>query len=106
MKTFFIGLIVTLLNFSVFECGAQTSKLPREMPETAEIRFNKNAGMLYAFTNIAIANRTITVEEKNGDEKEPRKWSARILPEEQENLYKIFVENKFDTVKNDIREGI
>jgi len=106
MRTILLGIIIVLMNFSAFECDAQTSRLPKEMPENVEIHFNRGGGMRYAYTKIEIANQTIKIEEKNGDEKTPRKWSAKITREEQENLYKLFVEKKFDTIKNDKREGI
>jgi hypothetical protein len=106
MRTILFGLIVALLNFSASECSAQQSKLPKEMPANTEISFHKNAGMIFAFTNIVITNRTISVEEKNGGEKQARKWSAKIDLQEQENLYKILVENSFDTIKNEERKGI
>lgn len=106
MRMFLIGLLIALMNLSALECDAQTSRLPKEMPDALEINFNKNAGMLFAYTKIEIARQTITVEEKAGNEQQARRWSAKITAEEQENLYKIFVENKFDTLKNDKREGI
>jgi hypothetical protein len=62
--------------------------------------------MIFAFTKIEIANLTLTVEEKTGDEKQAHKWSAKIEKSEQEDLYKLFIENKFDTLKNDARKGI
>ena len=107
MRTILIGLITVLLNFSAFECSAQkASRLPAEMPETVEFEFNKSAGMIFAYTRIKIANLSITVEEKNGDEQNPRQWTARIDRGEQENLYRLFVENRFDALKNDERRGI
>jgi hypothetical protein len=106
MKTILLGLMILLLNLSGFECAAQTSKIPKEMPDNTEIRFGENGGMLNAFTTITIAKQTITVEEKKGDEQKPRKWSAKIEKSEQEDLYHLFVENKFDTIKNDKRQGI
>jgi hypothetical protein len=106
MKTFLLGLIIVMMNFSAMECDAQTSRLPKEMPEKTEIRFSNNGGMLNAYTKILIANQTISVEEKKGNQQNPQKWTAKIEKTEQENLYQIFVENKFDTIKNDERKGI
>jgi hypothetical protein len=106
MKTILLGLLVALMNFSAVECSAQASRLPKEMPEGVEINFNQNAGMIFAFTKIEIVNLTLSVEEKAADEKQARKWSAKIEKSELENLYKHFVENKFDTIKNDERKGI
>jgi hypothetical protein len=106
MKTILLGLTIALMNFSAAQCSAQVSKLPKEMPENVEMSFHQNAGMIYAFTNLVIANQAMTVEEKVGSEKQARKWSAKIERSEQENLYKLFVENKFDTLKNDPRKGI
>jgi hypothetical protein len=106
MKTILIGLMIILINLTAFECDAQTSRLPKVMPENVEIGFHRNAGMIFAYTKIEIANLTLTVEEKDGNEKTPRKWSARIEKNEIAALYEIFVENRFDTIKNDERKGI
>ena len=107
MKTVLLGLIAALVSFSAFECSAQRqSKLPARMPEDVKIEFHKNAGMIFAFTKIEIAGGTINVEEKAGNEQKPRKWSAKIEKSELEELYRLFVENRFDTIKNDERKGI
>jgi hypothetical protein len=106
MRTILVGILIALMNFSVLECNEQTSQLPKEMPRDVKIQFNRNGGMTYAFTKIEIANQTITVEEKNASDKTPSDWSAEISYQEQENLYQLFVKNKFDTIKNDKREGI
>jgi len=107
MRTILLGLLIFLTNFSAFECSAQkSSKLPVQLPEKVEIHFTKNAGMIFAFTKIAITNQAITVEEKDGSEKQARKWSAKIELDELENLYRVFVENRFDTLKNEERKGI
>jgi len=107
MKTILLGLITVLLNFSAFECSAQkASRLPAVMPENVEIGFNNSGGMIFAYTKIGIRNQTMTVEEKTGNEPKPRKWSAKIEQSEQENLYQLFVENRFDAIKNDEQKGI
>ena len=106
MRTILLGLTIALMNCFAAQCSAQASRLPKKMPENAEISFNKSAGMIFAFTNIVITNQTMTIEEKDGSEQQARKWSVKIEPEEQENLYKIFVENGFDTIKNEEPKGI
>ncbi|MEP6901953.1 MAG: cystatin domain-containing protein [Actinomycetota bacterium] len=106
MKTILIGLITILMNISGLQCSAQTSKLPKEMPEKTEISFSQNGGMLNAFTKILISNQTISVESKKGNEPQPRKRTAKIEKAEQEKLYQLFVDNKFDTIKNDEPNGI
>lgn len=104
--TILLAALMTLVNFSVFECDAQTSRLPAEMPEKTEFRFTEGGGMLNAYLKISIKGQTISVEEKKANEREARKWTAEIEKSEQENLYRVFVENKFDTIKNDERKGI
>lgn len=107
MRTILLGFLTVLVNFSALECSAQkASRLPVKMPENVAIEFNKSAGMLFAYTKIEVKNLAIAVEEKAGDEQKPRKWMAKIEQSEQENLYQLFVENRFDTIKNDERKGI
>lgn len=106
MKTILLGILTALLNLTALDCAAQATKLPKRLPDNVEIAFNSNGGMLYAFTKIEIRNTNLTVEEKNGDEERPRKWSATIEKSELEDLYKLFVENRFDTIENDEPKGI
>ena len=106
MKTVLLGLVTALMHFFALACSAQVSKLPPRMPENTIISFNENGGMTFAFTKIEITNQKITVEEKKATEKEARQWSTKIEKSEPENLYKIFVESRFDLIKNDERKGI
>ncbi|MBS1792484.1 MAG: hypothetical protein JSS81_01450 [Acidobacteria bacterium] len=106
MRFFFFGLIALFVNLPAIECDAQTSKLPPAMPERVEMRWSESGGMLPAYTNITVTSRTLTVEEKKPEVNTPSKWSAKIAREDAENLYRLFVENKFDTIKNDKQEGI
>lgn len=104
MKTFLLGVVATFMSLSIFDCNARLSKLPEEIPEKVEINFRKKLGMTNAGTNIKISNQTIQVEEKKANETKSDQWSAQIKKDEQEKLYRIFVENKFDTVANDKSE--
>lgn len=62
--------------------------------------------MLRAYTRITIDGRNLKFEELKGNQPEPLKWSATISDEDLEKLYKAFVDNKFDAIKNDARKGI
>ena len=62
--------------------------------------------MLRAYKRITIDGRDLKFEELKGNQQEPLKWSAAINDEDLAKLYKTFVDNKFDTIKNDARKGI
>jgi len=102
MKLF---VIIILSLFLIQACDAQT-QLPAEMPEKITVSLSENGGMMRAYKKIRIDNGVLEFEELKGNRQNPQKWSANISREDLAKLYKIFVENKFDTIKNDEREGI
>lgn len=90
--------------FFIQGCGAQT-ELPAEMPENITVYWNISGGMSRSYTKVTIDEGVIEFEELRGAQK-PQKWSATISRADLTNLYKIFVENRFDTIENDKRERI
>lgn len=101
MKLFFI---VSSL-FCVLSCAAQ-SQLPKEMPEKVIISLNNGGGMTRSYKKIRIENGILEFAELAGNRETPEKWSAKITGEDLAKLYKVFVENKFDMIKNGERRGI
>ena len=99
----FVGFILSL--FLIQGCDAQT-KLPKEMPEKITIYLNESGGMMRAFKKIRIDEGVLEFEELKGGQQTAQKWSAALKREDLANLYQTFVENKFDTIKNDERQGI
>ncbi|HVE59805.1 MAG TPA: hypothetical protein VNB22_23535, partial [Pyrinomonadaceae bacterium] len=91
--------------FFVQACAAQ-SQLPAEMPENITVYLNVSGGMMRAYKKITIDDGVLEFEELKGNRQNPQKWSAKISRQDLAKLYKTFVENKFDTIKNDKREGI
>jgi len=102
MKLF---VIIILSLFFIQGCRAQT-QLPAEMPENITVYLNQSGGMRRAYKKITIDEGVLEFEELKGGQQAPQKWSVNISREDLVKLYKIFVENKFDTIKNDKREGI
>lgn len=99
----FVVMILSL--FLIQGCEAQT-KLPAEMPEKITVYLNESGGMMRAYKKITIDEGVLEFKELKGGQQNPQKWSANVVREDLEKLYKIFVENKFDTIKNDERKGI
>lgn len=100
--------LFVIIFFSLFlteGCRAQ-SQLPREMPEKITVYLNESGGMMRSYKKITIDDGVLEFEEVKGNRQNPQKWSANISREDLSKLYKTFVENKFDAIKNDKREGI
>ena len=100
MKLFVI--IISSL-FLIQGCAAQ-SQLPAKMPENITVYLNQSGGMRRAYKKITIDEGVLEFEELTGGQA-PQKWSANISREELVKLYKTFVENRFDEIKNDERKG-
>jgi len=98
-------LLIILSLFFAANCEAQ-SHLPKQMPSELHISSSISGGMLRAYTRITIDGHDLKFEELKGNQPEPLKWSAAINDQDLEKLYKAFVDNKFDTIKNDARKGI
>jgi hypothetical protein len=100
------SLVITILSlFLIQACDAQT-KLPAGLPENITVYLNESGGMMRAYKKIRIDEGVLEFEELKGGQQTPQKWSAKVAREDLAKLYKIFVENKFDTIKNDERKGI
>lgn len=99
VRLFIIGLVF------VQGCAAQSNLSP-EMPENLEINFQKSGGMSRSYQKISINKEALEFEELTDFQKGAQKWSAAVSPEETAELYRVFVENKFDTIKNDERKEI
>lgn len=90
--------------FFISGCAAQ-SKLPAQMPEKITVYWNQSGGMSRSYTKVTIDDGVLEFEELRGGQT-PQKWSAAVSRKDLTALYKIFVENKFDTIENDERKGI
>jgi hypothetical protein len=97
--------LVIVSLFFVANCDAQ-SRLPKQIPGELTISYNNSGGMLRAYKTITIEGGELSFEELRGGRSEPEKWSAAVGEDEIINLYKVFVDNRFDTIKNDKRNGI
>ena len=91
--------------FFIQGCAAQ-SELPAKMPEKITVSWNLTGGMSRSYTKVRIAEGVLEFEELKGGRQNSRKWSAKVSREDLVKLYQTFVENRFDTIKNDKREGI
>jgi hypothetical protein len=76
------------------------------MPENTKMKWSENGGMSPTGKSIEITGNQILFTEKKMRDNEPRKWSAEISSEDKEQLYQVFVKNKFDKIENDKRVGI
>ncbi|NJM52844.1 MAG: hypothetical protein HC846_05290 [Blastocatellia bacterium] len=97
--------IIILNLFWVGSCEAQ-SKLPEKIPEKVSFSYYEGGGMSRSYKKIRIAEGVVEFEEMFGNQSEPQKWSANLSDADSANLYRIFVENKFDRIKNDERKEI
>lgn len=98
-------LVIISSLFLIQSCEAQ-SQLPVEMPDKLSFSFHEGGGMSRAYKEIKIENGVLEFEELDGNEQDLQKWSVNISREDLAKLYKAFVENKFDAIKNDKRVGI
>jgi hypothetical protein len=93
--------LIILWLFIVTNCGAQT-QLPKELPQGLVISFNSDGGMVRSYKRITIKNAELDFEEmKGGNQQELEKWSATLSEQDLTKLYDAFVENRFDTIRND-----
>lgn len=99
----FLTMILSL--FWTGSCEAQ-SQLPKKMPERVSFNVYQGGGMARSYKKIRIADGVLTIEELNGNQREPQKWWTRVSQADAESLYQAFVENKFDEIKNDERKHI
>ncbi len=95
-KLFFLPLFLVIL----YSCVGK-SKLPETMPEQTTISYSESYGMSPYFITIEITGDTLTFTEHppaiNVGE---IKWFKKIKIADKEKLYKLFVKNKFDKIKN------
>jgi hypothetical protein len=91
--------------FFIHGCAAQ-SKLPAEMPARITVYFNEGGGMTRAFKKITIDEGVLEFEELKSSQTNSQSWSAKVSAGDLAKLYRTFVENKFDAIKNDERKGI
>jgi hypothetical protein len=100
--------LLVVIMFSLFliqSCRAQETRLPEEMPEEITVYLNVSGGMSRSYKKITIDEGVLEFEELSGGRQAPQKWSAKISREDLVKLYRVFVENKFDTIKNDEPKG-
>ena len=101
MKLFVIMILSLLM---IGDCAAQ-SELPSEMPEKITVYLNESGAMSRRFKKVTIDDGVLEFEERRGNGQASQKWSAKISREDLAKLYKAFVENKFETIKNDEPKG-
>lgn len=92
--------MITIFASSLFtSCQGQT-KLPKEMPPNTEIIYISEGGMLPSFFKIIISGRTMKVTERSAEtnQKEVVR-ETKLSDDELKNLYRIFVENRFDSIR-------
>lgn len=93
-------ILIFLCLFFVTNCEAQT-QFPKQLPKKLVISFNRDGGMLRAYYRITIKDRDLKFEELKGGDRQPEEWNATLSEEDLTKLYNAFVENRFDTIKND-----
>ena len=105
MMKIFLLMSLMVLGFSSNVCGQET-KLPKELPKSVLILFQKIGGKSGAQEKIKIQSGTLKFEKKDGNISKDESWSRKLASEDLSKLYQIFVENEFETVKNDKAEGM
>jgi hypothetical protein len=81
-------------------------KLPRGVPASFEIEWSEYGGMVQSFEIIRLKGKTLTHEQKKVGQKVSTKWTADVTAEDVKALYELFVETRFDLIKNEERKGI
>ena len=98
--------LLIIMATSFLGCAAQ-AKLPQEMPADVKMSFGSNGGMSVYYTSIEIADDTLTYKARTSAAKgQEIIWTAKISSADKADLYKLFVENKFDQIKNEKNETI
>lgn len=108
LKIFLLHIIIFASLINPAACSTfslQKSELPKEMPENTEMSFSENGGMSPYSKTIKIKDLDLTVEESSAKNKK-NVWTAKITKVEKNELYQIFVENKFDLIKNEENKTI
>lgn len=98
--------LVTLLSLLWSDkCQAQ-SQLPVKMPDKISFRLNEGGGMSRSYKKINIEEGKVQFEELIDNQSGPQKWTANISNEDIAGLYKVFFDNAFDQIENDLRKEI
>jgi len=91
--------------FLVFGCDVR-SQLPEKMPDDVSFSLNQTGGMMRAHKRINVTAGTLEFDEVTGNGTPQVKWTKEIARKDAEKLYRAFVDNKFDTIRNDKRTEI
>jgi hypothetical protein len=100
----FVLCIITIFVSSLFTgCEGQAKlpkELPKELPPNTEIIYISEGGMLPSFFKIVISGNTMKVTEQSVEtgRKEVIR-EVKLSDDEVKTLYRIFVENKFDSIR-------
>ncbi|MEQ1764412.1 MAG: hypothetical protein ABL984_14880 [Pyrinomonadaceae bacterium] len=95
-------LLTVISVFLIFACDGR-SQLPEKMPDDVSISLTRTGGMMRAHRKINVTAGTLEFDELKGSGVPQVKWSKQISAKDVENLYRVFVDNKFDTIRNDTR---
>lgn len=93
--------MATLLAVSA--CGAQ-SQIPKQMPEQLSFDYHQGGAMSRSYRKYRIENGLLEFEQLEAGSK--RTWSSPISRNDIGSVYRAFIQNRFDTIKNDERKGI
>lgn len=84
-------------------CNVQ-AQLPREMPDDVSISLNRTGGMSREHRKISVTASSIEFDELKGNGSVQTKWTKEISRDDAKKLYAAFVQNKFDSIRNDVRK--
>jgi hypothetical protein len=92
--------IITIFASALFTSCIGQTKLPKEMPPNTEIIYISEGGMLPSFFKIIISSHTMEVTKRSAEtnQKEVVR-ETKLSDDELKNLYRIFVENRFDSIR-------
>lgn len=81
----------------------QKARLPKEMPAATEMKYSrsKGRGTPAGSVFIQIKGSQIIIEENGQTNDERNKFEAEISKEDKEKLYKVFVENDFNSIESE-----
>ena len=103
----FKKIILVMSLLSIFSsCEAQT-KLPKDLPSNAEIIYISEGGFSPSFFRVEIVGLKMKIKKQSAETQNQEITSeAELSAAEVQNLYKVFVENKFDSLKPNEDMGV
>ena len=94
--------VSSVSNVTTAPATGETSKLPAEMPPTVQFHYMYHNGQM-TLTTIDVKNGIVEYEHRESGMSPTIKRKRTLSSKELEALYRVFVDNRFDLIRNDPR---